>query len=58
MLTCSMMRYLSLLLFDLCGMWSHPWSVCEVVSVPYVDVVTCDAYTAVCVACEYGESVR
>ena len=35
MLTCSMMRFLSLLLLGLCG-FSSPWSVCEVVIVPYV----------------------
>ena len=29
-------------------------SVCEVVSVPHGD---CDAFTVVCVACEYGERV-
>ena len=32
MLTCSMMRFLSLLLRGLCGVCS-PWSVCEVVVV-------------------------
>ena len=31
---CSMMRFLSLLLLGLCGV-SSPWSVCEVVVVPY-----------------------
>ena len=42
MLTCSMMRFLSLLLLGICPygvpvvMWS---SVCEVVVVPYVDAV-------------------
>ena len=42
MLTCSMMRFLSLLLLGLCvlcGLSSpcgNPWSVCEVVVVPYV----------------------
>ena len=39
MLTCSMMRFLSLLLLYMCvcvvGVGS-PWSVCEVVVVPYV----------------------
>ena len=35
MLTCSMMRFLSLLLLGLCCV-SSPWSVCEVVVVPYV----------------------
>ena len=47
MLTCSMMRFLSHLLLGMCAcvvfvvMWScgHPWSVCEVVFVPYVDMV-------------------
>ena len=33
MLTCSMMRFLSLLLLGLCG---SSWSVCGVVVVPYV----------------------
>ena len=33
MLTCSMMRFLSLLLLGLCA---SPWFVCEVVVVPYV----------------------
>ena len=35
MLTCSMMRFVSLSLLALCGV-SSPWSVCEVVIVPYV----------------------
>ena len=35
MLTCSMMRFLSLLLLGLCSVCS-PWSVCEAVVVPYV----------------------
>ena len=47
MLTCSMMRFLSLLLLGLCPcvvsvvMWScgRLWSVCEVVVVPYVDAM-------------------
>ena len=44
MLTCSMMRLLSLLLLGLCHLlclWScgRLWSVCEVVVVPYVDAV-------------------
>ena len=30
------MRFLSLLQLGLCG---HPWSVCDVVLVPYVDAV-------------------
>ena len=34
MLTCSMMRFLSLLLLGLCA--CSPWSVCEVVMIPYV----------------------
>ena len=34
MLTCSMIRFLSLLLLGLCGV--SPWSVCEVAVVPYV----------------------
>ena len=52
MLTCSMMRFLSLLLLGLCGV--SPWSVCEVVVVPYVVsvvVVVTDACTVVSVAC-------
>ena len=49
MLTCSMMRFLSLLLLGLCGV-SSPWSVCEVVVVPYV-VRAVDACIVVCVAC-------
>ena len=41
MLTCSMMRFLSLLLLGLCVCvvlvaCGSPWSVCEVVVVPYV----------------------
>ena len=41
MLTCSMMRFLSLLLLGLCvcvvlAVLGSPWSVCEVVVVPYV----------------------
>ena len=38
MLTCSMMRFLSLLLLGLCVcvVLVSPWSVCEVVVVPYV----------------------
>ena len=38
MLTCSMMRFLSLLLLGLCVCSScgSPWYVCEVVVVPYV----------------------
>ena len=36
MLTCSMMRFLSLLLLGLCASVVFPWSVCEVVVVPYV----------------------
>ena len=37
-----------------CG---SPWSVCEVVSIPYVGAVVAvtDVCTVVCVACEYGE---
>ena len=44
MLTCNMMKFLSLLLLGMCPcvvsvvMWSF-WSVCEVVVVPYADVV-------------------
>ena len=34
MLTCHMIRFLSLLLLGLCG--GSPWFVCEVVVVPYV----------------------
>ena len=50
MLTCSMMRFLSLLLTGpvcLCGVsrsCGSPWSVCEVVVVPYV-VRAVDAVT-------------
>ena len=42
MLTCSMMNFLSLLLLvHVCVCWAcgRLWSVCEVVVVPYVDVV-------------------
>ena len=39
MLTCSMVRFLSFLLLGLCDVCSRRWSVCEVVLVPYVDVV-------------------
>ena len=34
------MRFISLLLLGLCGVCSRPWSVCEVILVPYVDAVT------------------
>ena len=61
MLTCSMMKFLSRLLLGLCGV-SSPWSVCEVVVVPYVVsavvAVDCDACTVVCVTCVYAVRVR
>ena len=49
MLTCSIMRFLSLLLLGLCPCVVSVvmWSVCEVVVVPYVDVVV--AVTVMCV---------
>ena len=43
MLTCSIMRYLSLFTagsVSLCYVCGHLWSVCEVFVVPYVDAVT------------------
>ena len=57
MLTCSMIRFLSLLLLGLCAcvVFCSPWSVGEVVVVPYVVCAVgcgdCDACTVVCVAC-------
>ena len=41
MLTCSMMRFLSLLLLGLCpcGVSVVIWAVCEIVVVPYMDTV-------------------
>ena len=36
LLTCSMMRFLSVLLLGLCGVCCRPWSVCEVVLYPIV----------------------
>ena len=53
MLTCSMMRFLSLLLLGLCAcllsvaMWCLFWSVYEVVSISYVGVVV--VVTVMCV---------
>ena len=40
----------------LCGV-SSPWSVCEVVVVPYVVRAVTDACTVVCVACGWGARV-
>ena len=60
MLTCSMMRFLSLLLLGLCGVWcgSRLWSLCEVVYVDTVVAVTViRACTVVCVTCVYAERV-
>ena len=39
MLTCSMMRFIIFLLLGMCGVCSRPWSVGEIVLVPYVDAV-------------------
>ena len=58
MLTCSMMRVISFYCWGLCvhvGVCSHPWFVCEVDLVPYVDAVTVMGCTVVCVACVYAE---
>ena len=38
-----------------CGLCSHPWSVCEVIFVPYVDaVIVRHVCTVGCVACVYA----
>ena len=53
MLTCSMMRFLSLLRLGLCDyvVLVVLGSVCEVVVVPYVVSVVTDACIVVCVTC-------
>ena len=55
MLTCSMMRFLSLLLLGLCGVSSPvlvPWSLCRSTLCCACGCCgDCDACTVVCVAC-------
>ena len=62
MLTCNMMRFLPLLLLGMCPwvvsvvMWSS--LVCRGTLCGCGVCCDCDAYTVVCVACVYAESVR
>ena len=63
MLTCSMLRFISPLLFGMCAcvvsvvVWASLVCLCNCLGTLCL-CANCDAYTVVCVACVYAERVR